>query len=357
MGLVISRYVEEIDSSQAAAGIAMDPETGEILALVSIPAYNNNFFAQGITSARYNEIIDHPSNPLFNRAIAGEYPPGSVFKPVMATAGLEEGLINERTSFKSVGGIRVGKWFFPDWKAGGHGVTDVRKAIAESVNTFFYYLGGGYNDFTGLGVDKILEYAGRFGLGSETGIDLPAEADGLLPSRAWKKEEIGEGWYIGDTYHLSIGQGFLLTTPIQVANYTSVLANGRTLYRPSLIKEVTDSAGGVVKEFEPEVIRDNFIDKKNIEIVRQGMRQAVTRGSCAKLFDLPVKVAGKTGTAQWANDKPPHSWFTGFAPYENPEIVLTVLVEKGGDSEKISVPAAKEIFKWYFDKKSENTVK
>jgi penicillin-binding protein 2 len=356
IGEILSRYVQEIDSADAAAGIAMNPKTGEILSLVSIPAYNNNFFAQGITSARYNELVDRPSNPLFNRAIGGEYPPGSVFKLVMSAAGLQEGVINERTSFKSVGGIRVGRWFFPDWRAGGHGITDVRKAIAESVNTFFYYLGGGYNDFTGLGVEKIIEYSSKFGLGVETGIDLPAESDGLLPSKKWKQEEIGERWYIGDTYHLSIGQGFLLVTPMQVANYTSALANGKTLYRPSLVKKITDPEGDTVKEFKPEIIREGFIDKNNMEIVRQGMRQAVTKGSCARLYDLPVKAAGKTGTAQWANDKTPHSWFTGFAPYEDPEIVLTILVEKGGDSEKVSVPAAKEILQWYFDRKSGDTV-
>ncbi|MFW5888596.1 MAG: penicillin-binding protein 2 [Patescibacteria group bacterium] len=356
IGRVLSKYIEKIDSADAAAGIAMDPETGEILALVSIPAYNNNFFAQGITSEKYNDIIDHPSNPLFNRAIGGEYPPGSVFKPVMSAAGLEEGLINERTSFESTGGIRVSKWFFPDWRAEGHGITDVKKAIAESVNTFFYYLGGGYNDFTGLGVKKIIEYSSKFGLGSETGINLSSESDGFLPSRKWKEEEIGEGWYIGDTYHLSIGQGFLLTSPIQVANYTSALANKGVLYKPFLVKETTDPKGNKIKEFDPEEIRKDFIEERNMEIVRQGMRQAVTKGSCAKLYDLPVKVAGKTGTAQWANDKTPHSWFTGFAPYQDPEIVLTVLVEKGGDSEKVSVPAAKEILQWYFDRKSEKEV-
>jgi penicillin-binding protein 2 len=356
IGRVLSEYVEDIEAADAAAGIAMDPSTGEILSLVSIPAYNNNFFAQGITSQKYNDLIDNPANPLFNRAIGGEYPPGSVFKLVVSAAGLEEGLINERTSFESTGGIRVGSWFFPDWKAGGHGITDVRKAIAESVNTFFYYLGGGYNDFTGLGVDRIIEYSKKFGLGSVTGVDLPSESDGLLPSKEWKKEEIGERWYIGDTYHLAIGQGFLSTTPIQVANYTSALVNGGTLYSPFLVKEITDPGGARVKKIEPEIIREGFIDENNIEIVKQGMRQAVTRGSCAKLFDLPVKAAGKTGTAQWGDDEPPHSWFTGFAPYEDPEIVLTVLVEKGGDSEEVSVPAAKEILKWYFDRKGEKEV-
>ena len=353
---VLKKSIEEIDSANAAAAVAMDPDTGRILSLVSVPSFNNNFFAQGITSEQYKKITDSPSNPLFNRAVSGEYPPGSIFKPIMAAAGLQEGIIDEHTSFKSTGGIRVGQWFFSDWKAGGHGITDVRKAIAESVNTFFYYLGGGYNDFEGLGWEKIVEYARKFGLGSPTKVDLPVESDGFLPTENWKQENKNRQWYIGDTYHLSIGQGYLLVTPIQVADYTSAFANKGTLYRPSMVKNIVSPQGKTVKEVEPEVWKQGFIEKRKMGVVREGMRQAVTQGSCRRLYDLEVKAAGKTGTAQSNKEKEPHAWFTGFAPYKDPEIVLTVMVKHGGGSAEVAVPVAKEIFKWYFKKKGERKV-
>jgi len=267
----------------------------------------------------------------------------------MAIAGLSEGIISEWTSFNSVGGIGIGQWFFPDWKAGGHGLTSVRKAIAESVNTFFYYLGGGYEDFVGLGINTMVKYFRLFGLGEQTGIDLAGEVDGFLPSKEWKEKVKGERWYIGDTYHLAIGQGDLLVTPLQVANFTSVFANSGTLYRPRLIKSVLSDDDKVIKEFESEIIRQDFIDPYNMQIIRQGMRQTVTSGSATSLQAVPVSVAGKTGTAQWSSKKSPHTWFTGFAPYDNPEIVITVLVEEGGEA-SVAVPITKEILTWYFNR-------
>lgn len=353
---VLRRHISELDSSDKGAVVALDPSTGEVLALVSVPAFDNNLFARGISSSQYRELIDAGSNPLLNRALSGDYPPASTFKPVMAAASLQEGIINEHTSFESVGGLRTGEWFFPDWRSEGHGITDVKKAIAESVNTFFYYVGGGYEDFSGLGMERITEYASAFGLGEETGIDLPGETDGFLPDKEWKKEAFGESWYIGDTYHLSIGQGFLSATPIQVANYTASLANGGTLYRPFLLKKVIGSEGETEERSRPEVIREDLVADGHIETVRQGMRMAVVEGSCRRLYDLPVKAAGKTGTAQWSNEKEPHAWFTGFAPYRDPEIVLTVLIVEGGESEKTAVPAARDIMQWYFDREEQKDV-
>ncbi len=346
---IVERHLKELGLHNSVV-IVMNPNNGEILSLVSTPGFDNNKFARGITNKEYQDISNNDDKSLFNRAIKGEYPSGSTIKPVIVSAALQEKVISEYTSINSVGGIRINKWFFPDWKAGGHGATDARKAIAQSVNTFFYYIGGGYKDFTGLGVNRMLNYDKLFGLGTKTGIDLYGEADGFLPSIKWKKEKFNEPWYIGDTYHLAIGQGFLLVTPLQVANFTTVFANGGTLYKPSLIKEIVSDTGKLIKKKEPEIIRKNFIDSYNIEVVRQGMRQTITNGSARSLSNLSVKVAGKTGTAQWSNKKEPHAWFTCFAPYKNPEIVITVLVEEGGEGTYVSVPIAKEILEYYFKK-------
>ncbi len=351
----VNSYFKKYEVSKASV-IAMDPSNGEILSLVSLPAYNNNSFAKGISSEEYQELVNHPDRPLFNRSITGEYPSGSTFKPIVAVGALEEGIISEWTSFLSTGGIWVSKWFFPDWRAGGHGETNVRKAIADSVNTFFYYIGGGYKDFVGLGVEKIVNYAKLFGLGAQTGIDLPGEEAGFLPSKEWKEETKDEMWYIGDTYHLAIGQGDILVTPLQVANYTSVFANGGILYRPHFVKEILNSQDEHVEYIEAEPISKNFVDNYNIEVVRQGMRQTVTKGSATSLQSVPVAVAGKTGTAQWSSKKNPHAWFTGFAPYDNPEIVLTVLIEEGRGDVHLAIPIAKDILNWYFtqDVKKDN---
>lgn len=334
-----------------AAVIAMDPRNGQILALVSLPAYDNNLFARGVSQEEYNVFLNDENNPLFNRAISGEIPSGSTIKPVIAAAALQEKVISENTSFLSVGGLYIGQWFFPDWKAGGHGITNVRKALAESVNTFFYYIGGGYQDFVGLGVDRLVKYMNLFGLGAKTGIDLNGESAGFVPTQTWKEETKNEAWYIGDTYHISIGQGDILVTPLQVANFTAAVANGGILYRPSLVQSLLDENNQTVKKIEPEIIRQNFIDSYNLQVVREGMRQTVTAGSARSLGTLPVSVAGKTGTAQWSSKKENHAWFTGFAPYENPEIVITVLVEEGREGSEISVPITKEILNWYFSQR------
>ena len=351
---VMADSLSELKTKKGSA-IVMDPNNGEILALVSLPAYDNNVFARGITADEYGELINNPDKPLFNRTVSGEYPSGSTIKPVIAAAALEEGIINENTTFLSVGGISIGQWFFPDWKAGGHGRTSVRKAIAESVNTFFYYIGGGHQDFRGLGVDRIVEYGKLFGLGAQTGIDLAGESGGFLPSKKWKEETKGERWYIGDTYHLAIGQGDILVTPLQVAMFTGVFANSGKLYRPHLVKEVLSGDDRLIRKIETEPVRDNFINDYNLQVVREGMRQTVTRGSARSLSDLPVAAAGKTGTAQWSSKRENHAWFTGFAPYDNPEIVITVLIEEGGEGSSVAVPIAKEVMEWYFGEHTKQT--
>jgi penicillin-binding protein 2 len=345
---ILAAYLNKLKMKKASA-IIMDPNNGEIIALVSLPAFDNNLFARGISSSEYNALISSPDKPLFDRAISGEYPSGSTIKPVIAAAALQEDIINENTTVVSTGGIKVDKWFFPDWKAGGHGVTDVKRAIAESINTFFYYIGGGYQDFKGLGVDKIESYEKLFGLGTQTGIDLAGEANGFLPTREWKEKTKKENWYIGDTYHVSIGQGDFLVTPLQVANYTSVFANGGSLYRPHLVNEIKSGLDKDFKKINEGPIRSNFIDAENIRIVREAMRRTVTSGSGRRLNDLPVAIAGKTGTAQSSASKTKtHAWFTGFAPYDQPKITITVLVDDAGGGDTVAVPIVRDFLSWYF---------
>lgn len=331
-----------------AVGIVLNPNNGEIIALVNLPAFNNNLFANGISQTDYQALAEHPDQPLFFRAISGEYPSGSTIKPIVLSAALQEGIVNEYTSFLSVGGIRIGAWFFPDWKAGGHGVTDAKKAIAESVNTYFYYLGGGFEDFVGLGIDKMVQYFKMFGLGAQTGIDLAGEATGFLPSKDWKLETKHERWYVGDTYHIAIGQGDLLVTPLQVAYYTTFFANGGTLYRPHLVKQILTANDKLITETETAPVKENTIDPAYVQVVRAGMRQAVLDGSARRLQSLPVSSAGKTGTAQWSTQYSPHAWFTGFAPYEEPQIAITILIEEGQGGDVTAVPVAEQFLYWYF---------
>ena len=341
---------------QRASVLIINPNNGEIMALVSLPGYDNNLFAKGISQIDYNKFLNDINQPLFNRTVSGEFPSGSVIKPIFASAALQEKIITAATSFLSNGGLRIGQWFFPDWKAGGHGQTDVRKALAESVNTFFYIIGGGYKDFNGLGVDRLAKYARLFGLGSITGIDLPGEHPGFVPSAEWKQKTKNEVWYIGDTYHFAIGQGDVLVTPLQVANYTAAIANGGTLYKPHLVAKILDSNNQVIKNIEPVIINHIPVDRANLEIVREGMRQTITAGSARSLNVLPVAVAGKTGTAQWSTKKSPHAWFIGFAPYDKPQLVIMVLVEEGVEGSTISAPIARDILNWYFSPRPGSTL-
>jgi penicillin-binding protein 2 len=332
--------------------IAMNPNNGEIISLVSLPTYNNNDFARGISQEEYSYLANHPDKPLFFRAVNGEYPSGSTIKMVVLSGALEEGIVNENTQFLSNGGLRITDWFFPDWKAGGHGMTNARKAIAESVNTYFYYIGGGYQDFVGLGIDRMDKYFKMFGLGEQTGIDLPGEANGFIPTKEWKESTKKENWYIGDTYHVAIGQGDLIVTPLQVANYTTYFANGGNMYRPHVVKYVLSGEDKLISATDVTPARSNVISAETLKVVREGMRQGVTSGSSRRLDALPVAAAGKTGTAQWSTEKKPHAWFTGFAPYDKPEIVLTVLIEEGEEGSVTAMNVAWEFLNWYFSQKN-----
>jgi len=332
--------------------IAQDPQTGAILGMVSLPAYDNNIFEGKLDNTAYKQLLSDPNLPLLNRATLGVYPSGSVIKIVMAAAGLNEGVISSSTAIETPPEILIGEYKFPDWKY-HTGVTNVARAIAESNDIFFYALAGGYDKIKGLGVDRIDKYLSLFGFGAKTGIDLPSEASGLVPTPEWKQQQRGEGWYIGDTYHLGIGQGDLLTTPLQMLNALSAIANGGKLMKPQLVKEIVDSSGKTVKTFTPEIQRQDMVSASSISAVQAGMRLAVTSsaGSGRMLQDLPVTSAAKTGTAQFMNNQKEHAWFEAYAPYENPRISIMVMIEGGGEGYTVSEPVADNILKYYFSQK------
>ncbi len=317
-----------------AAVVVSNPKNGEVLAVVSYPAYDVNLFARGITQAEYSALLADPNAPLFPRATQGEYPCGSTMKPIYAAAALIEHIITPSTSVLSTGGIWLGNRLFPDWRRNGHGYTNVYHAIADSVNTFFYTIGGGTEAFEGLGVDRLMRYASMFGFGATSGLGFPNEADGFLPSKAWKEATKGEPWYVGDTYNVSIGQGDVLVTPLQMNRATAVFANGGMLITPHLLKDTPQDAKKIIPDDVAAVIKD-------------AMRETVTNGSSVALNTLSQPVAGKTGTAQWATGRDEHTWFTGFGPFDDPTLTITVVVEEGG-ANYYATPIAGEIFEWYF---------
>lgn len=343
----LSAILEKTQTKTASA-IALNPKNGEVLALVSLPGFDNNLFANGISAEDYSILINDSNKPLFNRATSGEYPPGSTLKPAVAIAALAEGVITPSTTVNDTGAINIGSYRFGDWKV--HGVTDVRKAIAESCDVFFYTIGGGYGNIQGLGMDRMKKYEDLLGLGQKTEIDLPGESSGLIPSEQWKLDEFNEKWYTGDSYNAAIGQGFVTVTPLQLVNYIAAVANGGTLYRPHLALQIKKS-DGESSDVNPEAIRKNFVPRDIIKVVQEGMRQTVTGGTAQSLADLPVHTAGKTGTSQFGAENKTHAWFVSYAPYEDPEIAMVVLVEGGGEGSSSAVPVTKEVYKWYFNQR------
>lgn len=330
------------------AAVALDSRNGAIRALVSFPMFPHSDLAGGLGATEVQKILTDSASPFLNRAIQGEYVPGSTFKLAVAVGALEEHVASPETVVFSTGGIRVGQWYFPDWKSGGHGRTTLRKALAESVNTFFYTIGGGVGDVPGLGIDRITHWAKRLGSGEPTGIDLPGERSGFLPSPDWKVQKKAEVWYIGDTYHAAIGQGDVLLTPLQLAVLTATIANGGTVYAPRLLDAVENPDGSVRERVAPIVRAERIIGPETAAAVRAGMRAAVTDGSARGLAGLPVAIAAKTGTAQIGGTEKTHAWVTAFAPYENPELVLVVLLEEAGGGDRLAVPVAREVLGWYF---------
>ncbi|MDP3953829.1 MAG: penicillin-binding transpeptidase domain-containing protein [bacterium] len=341
---------------RSGAAVVQDSKTGEIKALVSLPTYDNNIFDNYFNEASAKQVeavFKDRSRPLFNRIISGKYSPGSTIKPLFALAGLKEGIVNTSTIIYSSGAINVRSdvdpnvfFTFRDWKV--HGWTDIYKAIADSVDVFFYALGGGYENISGLGIDRIYKYLSGAMADKILGVDMPGEASGLVPSREWKKLVKNEPWYKGDTYNVSIGQGDLLVTPLWINSYISAIANGGDIMKPIVVNRILTPEGEIVLENKPEKIGALDFDEDTLNIVRRGMKQTVESGTGKLLESVPVTLAAKTGTAQITGSQL-NSLLTVFGPYEDPEITLTIIVETIGDQQGLALRVAKSFLEWYFD--------
>lgn len=342
----------EKTKTRSGAIIATNPQTGQVLSLLSLPGYDSNLFARGIKSQEYSELLNDRAIPLLNRVTSGTYPPGSTIKPLLAIAALKEGIVTPQTKIMDDGVIRVGSYTFYGYRRDGLGLMDIYTAISKSSNIYFYTVGGGNANSPvkeGLGPNRLAEWYRKFNLGSLLGIDLPNEKAGLVPDPEWNQRVKNEPWYLGNTYHFSIGQGGLAATPLQINNAIATIANGGKLMQPYLVDEVVDQDGRVVQKNNPKTINENFLDAEYVKIVQNAMRLTVTEGSGRSLNTIPVPIAGKTGTAQFdARDLAlTHAWFTSYAPFENPQITLTILMEGAGEGSSVAVPIAKEAYEWW----------
>jgi penicillin-binding protein 2 len=361
--------------------IAMNPQNGAVLGLVSLPSYNNNIFAERINED-YLALERDERKPLINYAIGGLYPPGSTFKMVPATAALAEGVIAENTLITDNGPMFLMNDYFPNditqaqkfvsWNHPLgiiHGPLNVVQALALSNDIFFYWIGGGQPqaNFRGLGDKKLAEWSALFGYGAPTGIDLLGEVGVVLPNDQWKRQLFAETWTTGDSYNMAIGQGYMLATPLQVLVSTTAIANGGTVYQPRVVYQMTDAAGGLQYNFVPQVVRQLPVSQEIIRTVQQGMWAVVNgdRGTGAALRIDGVTLAGKTGTAEYCevieigpeeydcrrdeeDNLPTHAWFVGYGPYENPEIAVLTFVYDGGEGSATALPITRTILEAYF---------
>jgi penicillin-binding protein 2 len=342
--------------------VAINPKTGEVLAAVSLPSYDNNQFSRGISQADYQKLLADPGQPLFNKVVSGAYPSGSIIKPLGASAALQEGIITPSTTINDTGQLDVVNpydasihYIYKGWEHSGLGVMNLFSAIARSSDIYFYTIMGGFTNFTHyLGVEKLAAYYEKFGLGARTGVDIPGETAGRVPTPEWKQKFSGQPWYTGDTYNIGVGQGDILVSPLQMAAAVGAIANGGTLYVPHFVSQIQDANGKTVQAVKPEVTRKDFISPQYLAEVRQAMRQTVTdpqgTACCRIEQDVPVPVAGKTGSAETdpGNNVAAHSWFEAFAPANDPQIVTVVLLEKAGEGAEYAVPATRETLAWYF---------
>lgn len=334
-------------ASKKGAVVAINPQNGEVLALVSLPSFDNNAFVTG-DAKTIQQTFSSPLEPLVNRAIAGMYPSGSTVKPVWAAAALQERLIDEKFKIDTPPEIAIGEFRFPDWR--DHGVSDIKTAIAESNNIFFYGLTGGWGQIRGLGIARLVDYMKKVGFGEKTGIDLTGEKAGFVPTPAWKKKTRGQPWYIGDTYHLGIGQGDIAVTPLQLLVAESAIVNGGKLVTPHVAAKITDPQDNEIQTIAPEPKRDGIFGDDARRITMAGMRQTVTAGSARQLADLPVEVLAKTGTAQFGSQGKTHAWLVAFAPYQDPQFGIIVIVEGGGEGHAVAQPVAKKALQWWFER-------
>ena len=360
INMELQQAAEEIMAREEKAGsvVALEVNSGRVLVAASSPQLKLDEFIGGISTKAWKEMLENPRHPLINKTVQGQYPPASTYKIVTALAGLAEHVINPDSVIFCPGHYRFGNRTYRCWKRGGHGAVNLERALSESCDVYFYQVG------QRLGVDRIASYATRLGLGKKTGVDMEHEKSGLIPTADWKKRRYNTPWQEGETLSVAIGQGFDLTTPMQVCMMTAVLANGGTLYKPSLIENIRDPDGRMLSQFEPQVVERFVGQGRNMKLVREGLIVAVNgkRGTGRPARLKGITVAGKTGTAQVVRLKQyrhlkekdipykyrDHAWFTCFAPAENPEIAVTVLVEHGLHGSSGAAPIARAVLEEYF---------
>ncbi len=333
-------------NSCCGVAVAIDPSSGQVLALVSLPSFDPNIFTNSVDEAAISQILSRSDSPLLNRAIGGTYPPGSTFKIVSSLAALGSGKINPETTIEDNGVIYLGSFKFSNWYFNEYGKVEgpvnLLKALQRSNDIYFYEVS------KIIGVDSLTEWARKLRLGTSLGIDLPGEQTGLVPDDAWKRKTFGEGWYPGDTLHMAIGQGFVLTTPLQILGTTAFIAAEGNLYKPQLVLKITQEQN-TVSEFKQKILVTNVAEASKIKLIKMGLQLVPKFGGTAwPFFTFPVPTAGKTGTAEFGDPKGrTHGWYTSFAPADDPKIAMTVLVEGGGEGSNVAAPIAKEVYRWY----------
>jgi len=358
----LQKKAEALMDGLVGALVAVRPDSGEILAMVSSPSFDQNGFVDGMSHGEWRDLVSNPFYPLQNKAVSGEYPPASTYKIVTAMAGLEEGVIDAHTTFFCPGYYQFGDRIFRCWRKGGHGTVNVQKALAVSCDVFFYQTG------QRLGVDRLARYAEACGLGQPTGVALSHESSGLIPTSAWKKKRFGVSWQKGETLSIAIGQGYNLATPLQMAVLTAAVANGGTLYRPQIIRKRENALGEIVYECEKEVVRRLPVGSKTLEIIKKGLWDVVNspRGTARLARIDGIDISGKTGTAQVFSRKnedtswkeitldhlKPHAWFIAYGVRHLDQIAVSVIVEHGEHGSSTAAPIAREVIRAYFNQPS-----
>jgi penicillin-binding protein 2 len=355
----LQQRAEALLQGQAGAVVALDPNSGEVLALASTPAFDQNDFITGLSRDKWNALINNPLRPLNNKAIQGEYPPASTYKIINAMAGLQEGVITENDIIFCPGHYRFGNRSYRCWRRGGHGSVDLNKALAESCDVYFYQVG------QRLGIDRLAWYAKAAGLGAKTGIELDHEGRGLVPTADWKQKRFGIAWQPGETLSVAIGQGFNLATPLQMAVFTAAVANGGVRYRPTLVKRVVSGEGDDILDNTPRVVGRLPVSEANLALVKKGLWEVVQgeRGTARIARLKGTDISGKTGTAQVVGREKleeseegatvrkymDHAWFVAYAPSEAPRIAIAVIVEHGEHGSSAAAPVARELVKTYLE--------
>lgn len=356
--LIYEKLKTEIEKSGSCCGsaVAQDPQNGQILALVSIPSYDPNLFTQSGDDKELFQVLKNPDSPSLNRVIGGTYPPGSTYKIVTSIAALESKKVTPQTIIEDTGIVHLGAFSFSNWYFSQYGKTegpvDMVKALKRSNDTYYYQIS------RMIGEQAMMDWSKRLNLGKKTGIDLPGELEGLVPSNDWKVKNFSEQWYPGDTLHMSIGQGFLLTTPLQILSLTSFIAADGDMYKPQMVLKVTTGDLTTVK-FKPNLLITDAVNKDYVKIIKSGLEQVTKDGGTAwPFFTFPIPTAGKTGTAEFGHPKnKTHAWYTAYAPVDDPKIAMTVLLEAGGEGSTNASPIVKEAFRWFFSPDKNNLIK